>query len=560
MNRFNSTSCAAYCALAVSALITGCGGGGGGNTPAPTTAYTVGGSAAGITATGLVLRNNGGDDLAVNVDGPFTFTTALADGAAYTITVAAQPPGLGCTLDHASGNVAGANVRDVAVECHPLQRLVLSRDAGGTQSDILTIIEDGSGSVALANSSDDESFVGIMPSGRAIYVQSTGGQRDVYSILLDGTGRVALANTPADERAAGNQYAHSITPSGKVVLQSGNDLTIVNDDGTNAIPVAASVKTYHGATIGGRLVFTRTVTSGSPPVSDLEIYSVNEDGTGMVALGSTTAREAFARITSSGRILFSRDTNLFSINADGSDERVLSTSSANQIVLTVTPGNRIIFTRDDGNYDLFSVSETGTGLCTIAGSSDVEMLVTVGEDDTVYYSRVVGGTQTDVYAIQSDCSNPRTLGATSNYESFGGFTGDGRLLLLRQDGSQWDIYVVNSDGTGEIRLTNSPESEYINQCQGEFCPVRLGRFVFSRIAAGQSQGDLYSMMLDGSGLAVLANSADNEEPLHVTADRLIFRRYSSSQVDIYSVRLDGTDLRALADTPDQETLHAVVAP
>src|SRR5690606_41824532 len=39
----------------------------------------------------LVLRNNAGDDLTVTEDGSFTFPTRLAPGAAYDVTVKAQP-------------------------------------------------------------------------------------------------------------------------------------------------------------------------------------------------------------------------------------------------------------------------------------------------------------------------------------------------------------------------------------------------------------------------------------------------------------------------------------
>jgi hypothetical protein len=39
--------------------------------------YTIGGAVSGLgTATGLVLQNNGGDDLPIAGDGPFTFIAA----------------------------------------------------------------------------------------------------------------------------------------------------------------------------------------------------------------------------------------------------------------------------------------------------------------------------------------------------------------------------------------------------------------------------------------------------------------------------------------------------
>jgi len=65
--------------------------------PAPTVFYTVGGNVTGLTGSGLVLQNNGGDNLAVTADGPFTFATAIAAGAPYSVTVQTQPSGQTCT-------------------------------------------------------------------------------------------------------------------------------------------------------------------------------------------------------------------------------------------------------------------------------------------------------------------------------------------------------------------------------------------------------------------------------------------------------------------------------
>ena len=53
-------------------------------------AFTIGGTVGGLTSPGLVLRNNGGDPLAIQVAGTFTFPTPLKTGSAYSVTVS-QP-------------------------------------------------------------------------------------------------------------------------------------------------------------------------------------------------------------------------------------------------------------------------------------------------------------------------------------------------------------------------------------------------------------------------------------------------------------------------------------
>ena len=94
-----------------------CGGGKVGGTN-PTGPFTIGGSVTGLTGTGLVLQDNGGDDLTVSASGTFTFATTIAANGAYSVTVLTQPtnPTQTCTVANGSGTAA-ANVTNVAVTC-----------------------------------------------------------------------------------------------------------------------------------------------------------------------------------------------------------------------------------------------------------------------------------------------------------------------------------------------------------------------------------------------------------------------------------------------------------
>ena len=85
-----------------------------------TTAYTVGGTVSGLAAgNSVVLQNNGGDDLTVSVDGGFNFATAIIDGEAYNVSILTQPTTTNqtCAVSSGSGNVGGANVTNVTVNC-----------------------------------------------------------------------------------------------------------------------------------------------------------------------------------------------------------------------------------------------------------------------------------------------------------------------------------------------------------------------------------------------------------------------------------------------------------
>jgi hypothetical protein len=81
--------------------------------------YTVGGTVSGLAGAGLVLRDNGGDDLAAAVDGAIVFPTKIASGATYSVTVFTQPtsPAQTCAVTHGSGTMGSSDVTNVAVSC-----------------------------------------------------------------------------------------------------------------------------------------------------------------------------------------------------------------------------------------------------------------------------------------------------------------------------------------------------------------------------------------------------------------------------------------------------------
>ena len=82
----------------------------------PATTSTVGGTVSGLSGT-VVLEDNGGDNLSVSANGPFTFATGLAQNVAYTVSVKTNPSGQLCTVSNVSGTMGTANVTNVAVSC-----------------------------------------------------------------------------------------------------------------------------------------------------------------------------------------------------------------------------------------------------------------------------------------------------------------------------------------------------------------------------------------------------------------------------------------------------------
>lgn len=84
-----------------------------------TNLYRVGGTVGGLAGQGLVLRNNGGDDRAIDGNGSFHFATRYPEGTPYDVTVHVEPvePAQTCTADSASGVIGAGHVDDVEILC-----------------------------------------------------------------------------------------------------------------------------------------------------------------------------------------------------------------------------------------------------------------------------------------------------------------------------------------------------------------------------------------------------------------------------------------------------------
>ncbi len=89
------------------------------NSASASTTYTIGGNVSGLTGTGLVLQNNGGDDVTMDAGGDFTFATEIASGSTYKVTVLTQPSASVaqyCNVIDGKGTASG-DVSSITVKC-----------------------------------------------------------------------------------------------------------------------------------------------------------------------------------------------------------------------------------------------------------------------------------------------------------------------------------------------------------------------------------------------------------------------------------------------------------
>lgn len=159
-------------------------------------AYTLGGAVTGLAGSGLVLRNNDGNDLAISANGAFTFSIPIASAATYAVTVLTQPtsPSQTCTVTNDSGMVGIANVTNVSVSC-ATSFFTIGGTVSGLSGTGLLLQNNGANNLAI-NANGAFTFSTPILSGAAysvaVLTQPTGPSQ-VCSIT-SGSGTVGAAN------------------------------------------------------------------------------------------------------------------------------------------------------------------------------------------------------------------------------------------------------------------------------------------------------------------------------------------------------------------------------
>lgn len=79
--------------------------------------FKVGGSLAGLTSGNVTLQLNGTENLNLNQNGNFQFSSNLSSGTDYDVVVVQQPTGLSCSINNDSGKISNSSVNNLEVIC-----------------------------------------------------------------------------------------------------------------------------------------------------------------------------------------------------------------------------------------------------------------------------------------------------------------------------------------------------------------------------------------------------------------------------------------------------------
>lgn len=250
--------------------------------PAPT--YTLGGTVAALSGSGLVLQNNGGSDLTVAVNATaFSFPGSVSSGSAYNVSVRTQPtaPSQNCTVANATGT-ANANVANVAITCTTSTYTVGGTISGLTGSGLALRLNGGT---ALSVTTGSANFVFPAVASGTSYTVTVGTQPSNPAqncTVTNGAGTVGAANITT---VAVNCVLAAITVGGTVTGLASSGLALrLNGGAAIAIATGATSFTFPNSFNSGDNY--RVTLSGQPATPAQTCTLVR--GQGRVASASVT--------------------------------------------------------------------------------------------------------------------------------------------------------------------------------------------------------------------------------------------------------------------------------
>lgn len=251
--------------------------------------FKVGGTVSGLLGSGLVLRNNGGDDLRVTADGRFEFPREVASGSDYNVAVVAQPanPTQTCSIAQGTehGTIDASAVTNVVVNCSTSDFTV-----GGTIGNLVgsgLVLQNNLGDDLRIDSGNSFAFPTGVPSGATYNVtvaaQPTGPAQSC-TVVANGSGTVGggpVTSVQIDcvtiEFSIGGTVS-GLNGSGLVLQNNGDDILTIASNGPFKFP-----KSLPSGAPYNVIVFT-------PPNSPTQVCIANA-GVGIVGNTDVTTVE-----------------------------------------------------------------------------------------------------------------------------------------------------------------------------------------------------------------------------------------------------------------------------
>ncbi len=317
----------------------------------------IGGTVAGLTSTGLVLRN--GSETVQVAAGATQFTLpGHAAGTTYAVAVQAQPAGQFCAVSAGAGTLGAQPVTTIQVACGG-QTLYVAGN-GSHVVDILPLDASGMPSAAdIAQIAGDgnQRRLAMTPDGLHLYTIASGENAiDLYDIAADGT---LTRSEPVDVATGDNPLGLAVTPDGRFAYATSQHTGSIDQYavGANGVlsalsPFSLTLASAGSITISpdGRWLYAVTGAGNGATT----IFAIGDDGQLSPLSAGTMAETYGVTLTANGKYAYAYTAvgtiREFAVQADGTLAQLgdVTPNLSSGEDITLSPDGRFLYVPDYG--------------------------------------------------------------------------------------------------------------------------------------------------------------------------------------------------------------------
>jgi Tol biopolymer transport system component len=308
----------------------------------------------------------------------------------------------------------------------------------------------------------------------------------------------------------------------------------------------------------------KIIFSSARSLNSFDIYSMDIDGNNITQITQNGRNDSRPKVTPNGSQIYYKSlwydaSGYRCIDIDGSNETVVYEFNEQEPyttdIYTVNNDKIILLLEVENQRDLFAINSDGIGIVQLTDDHASEYSPQFSHDGL----KIIYESGSDICIMNSDGSQKTTLIQQLLHSSSDGmfrFSADDlEILFAAREGSIEDIYRMNVDGIGLTNLTNNPGNDSwpiysFDESRIAFISTRDDEYDFWR-------GDIYIMNSDGSDQTRLTfhKMVEKQEILFTPDDeKLIFvsQKDNDTNADqIYSINIDGSNETALTMNPGQ---------
>lgn len=247
-----------------------------------------------------------------------------------------------------------------------------------------------------------------------------------------------------------------------------------------------------------------------------EIYVMNPDGTGQTRITNDPATDQYPDISPNGQhIAFisnrttadnpTGDAEVFVMNADGSEVTQLTFDTAVEAWPRWSPnGHTIAFHSNvDGDYEIYTIESDGSNLTRVTYRAGLDQW----PDWSPNGKQLVIRRDNDIYVINTDGSDPVRLTASAQFNQMAVYSPNGKQLAFMSFREGYcSVFTMDADGENQINLTpKTPGDVNSDWCSRGPTWSTNGRQIYftSKRPPNGSNFELYVMNSDGSDVTRL---------------------------------------------------------